>query len=170
MGGVATDSELSAPPERTRLYPWRGETAGPARQSGRERPPAAARAPPLARLAPPQAPGDSVTGGKQSAACGATRRRRRGCSPVARRQGRRGDCEGEPLRHSCATVDPRSTAVICPARAVPPELAISECAGGIWAFSVSRGRLRIPVAVLRIPRVHGGFRVLGVLRDTLRDS
>jgi hypothetical protein len=52
---------------------------------------------------------------------GATRPRRRGCSLVARREGRRGDREeGAPPRHSCATVDPRATAVTCTVRAVSP--------------------------------------------------
>jgi hypothetical protein len=61
------------------------------------------------------------------------------------------------VRHSRATVDPRSTAVTCPLGAVllgsqPANLQPNQ------GFSVFVGPVRIPVAVLQNPRVSGGFR------------
>lgn len=62
------------------------------------------------------------------------------------------------LRHSCSHSRPGSRAVTGPSRAVHG----NQESGDLQADqpnSLLPGRLRIPVAVLRIPRVHEGFRV-----------
>jgi hypothetical protein len=96
-------------------------------------------------------------------AIGATRPRRRGCSRVARREGRRGDCEERaPLRHSCATVDPRSTAVTCPARAVPPSSQSANVQGNHGLLSLPRWGSNPGSGTHKSPANTGLFRFLVV--------